>query len=80
VAGVPVVTAGAGAVAETVAGAALVLRAADPAYIAAALQRICSDDRLRATLTAAGRRRADELSGDAAAARIIDAVSEVVTR
>ena len=80
VAGVPVVTAGAGAVAETVAGAALVLRAADPAYIAAALQRICSDDRLRATLIAAGRRRAAELSGDAAAARIVDAVSAVVTR
>jgi glycosyltransferase involved in cell wall biosynthesis len=79
VAGVPVVTRGAGAVAETVAGAALVLAAADPAYIAAALHRICSDDRLRATLTAAGRRRAAELSGDAAAAQIIDAVREVVT-
>ena len=47
-AGVPVVTRGAGAVAETVSGAALVLAAADPAYIAAALHRVCSDDRLRA--------------------------------
>ncbi len=80
VAGVPVVTRGAGAVAETVAGAALVLAAADPAYIAAALHRACSDDRLRATLTAAGRQRAVELSGDAAAARVIDAVSRVVAR
>ena len=80
VAGVPVVTRGAGAAGETVAGAALVLAAADPAYIAAALHRACSDRLLRATLTAAGRRRAAELSGDAAAARIVDAVSAVVTR
>jgi len=80
VAGVPVVTRGAGAVAETVSGAALVLAAADPAYIAAALERVCSDDRLRATLTAAGRLRGAELSGDAAAIRIVDAVSGVVAR
>ena len=43
VAGVPVVTRGAGAVADTVAGAALVLAAADPSYVAAALHRACTD-------------------------------------
>jgi len=80
VAGVPVVTRGAGAVAETVAGAALVLAAADAAYVAAALHRVCTDDRLRTTLTASGRRRAAELAGGAPAATIVDAVAGVVTR
>ena len=80
VAGVPVVTRGAGAVAETVADAALVLAAADPAYVAAALHRTCTDERLRATLTDSGQRRAAELAGAGAAARIVDAVAGVVTR
>jgi len=80
VAGVPVVTRGAGAVAETVSGAALVLAAADPAYIAAALHRACTDDRLRTALVAAGRRRAAELSGGAAAATLVDAVAGAVAR
>jgi glycosyltransferase involved in cell wall biosynthesis len=79
VAGVPVVTRGAGAVADTVADAALVLAAADPSYIAAALHRVCTDEQLRATLTAAGARRAAELSADAAD-RIVDAVAAVVGR
>ena len=78
VAGVPVVTRGAGAVSDTVADAALVLAAADPSYIAAAVHRVCTDDRLRSTLKAAGSRRAAELSGDAAAARTIEAVATVV--
>ena len=76
-AGVPVVTRGAGAVADTVAGAALVLAAADPSYVAAALHRVCSDEQLRATLTTAGARRAAALSGDVAG-RTIDAVAAVV--
>ena len=63
---------------DTVADAALVLAAADPSYVAAALHRVCTDDRLRATLTAAGTRRAAELSGDAVAVRIIDAIASVV--
>jgi glycosyltransferase involved in cell wall biosynthesis len=79
VAGVPVVTRGAGAVSDTVADAALVLAAADPSYIAAALHRVCTDGQLRAALTAAGARRAAELSADAAA-RIVHAVAAVVGR
>ncbi len=79
-AGLPVVTRGAGGVADTVADAALVLAAADPSYVAAAVHRACTDDRLRATLTAAGRRRAAELSGDAAAAQNVDAIATVVKR
>jgi L-malate glycosyltransferase len=78
VAGVPVVTRGAGAVADTVADAALVLAAADPSYIAAALHRVCTDEQLRATLITSGTRRAAELSGDAVAADIIDAVTAAV--
>jgi L-malate glycosyltransferase len=80
VAGVPVVTRGAGAVADTVADAGLVLAAADPSYVAAAVHRACTDDRLRAVLTATGRRRAAELSGDQAAAQIVDAIATVVKR
>ena len=62
---------------DTVADAALVLAAADPSYIAAALHRVCTDERLRATLTAAGARRAAELSGDAPAVRTVEAVAAV---
>jgi L-malate glycosyltransferase len=79
-AGVPVVTRGAGGAAETVAGAALVLAAADPAYVAAALHRACTDERLRAALIDWGRRRAAELSGGPATARVVDAVATVVGR
>jgi glycosyltransferase involved in cell wall biosynthesis len=80
VAGVPVVTRGAGAVSDTVADAALVLAAADPSYVAATLHRVCTDSRLRATLSDAGKRRAAALSGDAIALQIIDAVAAVVGR
>ena len=61
-AGVPIVTRDAGAVGQTVAGAALVLEAGDPAYVAAALHRACTDEALRRHLITAGRRRAAELS------------------
>ena len=65
VAGVPVVTRGAGAVADTVADAALVLAAADPSYVAAALHRVVQrraaprhvDRRRRAPRRGALRRR-----------------------
>jgi glycosyltransferase involved in cell wall biosynthesis len=79
VAGVPVVTRGAGAASDTVADAALVLAAADPSYVAAAVHRVCTDAALRATLTAAGTRRAADLSGDVAR-RAVDAVAAVVGR
>ena len=79
VAGVPVVARGAGAVSDTVADAALVLAAADPSYVAAAVHRVLSDGRLRATLTAAGTRRAAELSGHVAV-HLVDAIAAVVGR
>jgi glycosyltransferase involved in cell wall biosynthesis len=78
VAGVPVVTRGAGAVSDTVADAALVLAAADPSYIAAALHRVCTDSALRRVLTDAGFRRAAELAGDAPAVRTVEAIAAAV--
>ncbi len=80
VAGVPVVTSGAGAVRDTVADAALLLQAGDPSYVAAALHRVCTDERLRATLVASGRRRAAVLAGGAAAEEIVDAIAGAVGR
>ena len=76
----PVVTRGAGAVADTVADAGLVLAAADPSYVAAALHRVCTDEQLRATLTAAGRAPGGGALGGGVAARIVDAVAAVVGR
>jgi glycosyltransferase involved in cell wall biosynthesis len=79
-AGVPVVTRPAGAVVQTVADAALVLEAADPAYVAAALHRACTDTRLRTILIEAGRRRAAALSDGAAATAFVDAIASVAGR
>jgi len=77
VAGVPVVARGAGAVGDTVAHAALVLAAADPSYVAAALHRACTDEQLRALLRDAGARRARELSAGAVP-RIVEAIEGAV--
>jgi glycosyltransferase involved in cell wall biosynthesis len=79
-AGVPIVTRDAGAVTETVDGAALVLESVEPSYVAAAIRRVCTDERLRRSLAERGRRRAAELQGDGVAARLVDAVAEVVGR
>ena len=77
-AGLPLVTRDAGAVGQTVAGAALVLEAGDPAYVAAALHRACTDEELRRRLIMAGHRRAAELSSDAAARQLVDVIAGVV--
>ena len=81
-AGVPIVArgAGAGAVSQTVGGAALLLEAGDPAYVAAALHRVCTDETLRRTLVDRGRRRAAELQGDGVERRFVEAIAEVVGR
>jgi glycosyltransferase involved in cell wall biosynthesis len=78
VTGVPVVTRDAGGVRDTVGDGALVLAAADPSYIAAALHRVQTDEQLRATLTVAGVRRAAELSGSAPATRTVELVAAAV--
>jgi L-malate glycosyltransferase len=79
-AGVPVVTRDAGAVRETVDGAALVLESVEPSYVAAAVHRVRTDGRLRRALVERGRRRAAELQGDGVATTLVDAVATVVRR
>jgi glycosyltransferase involved in cell wall biosynthesis len=79
-AGVPIVTRNAGAVTETVDGAALVLESVEPSYVAAAVHRVRADQRLRRALVERGRRRAAELQGDGVAAQLVDAVGTVVAR
>jgi glycosyltransferase involved in cell wall biosynthesis len=77
-AGVPIVARRAGAVAQTVDDAALLLDAGDPAYVAAALHRVCTDDALRSILAANGRRRAAELQGERVGQQFANAIGEVV--
>lgn len=81
-AGLPIVArgAGAGAVTETVGDAALLLESGDPAYVAAALHRVCTDDALRLVLTGNGRRRAAELQGERVAHEYVEAIAGVVGR
>jgi glycosyltransferase involved in cell wall biosynthesis len=76
-AGVPVVARAAGAVAATVGDAALLLAAGDPAYVAAALHRVRTDDTLCARLVEAGHRRVAALSGDALSEQVVAAVASV---
>jgi glycosyltransferase involved in cell wall biosynthesis len=81
-AGLPIVVrgAGAGAVTQTVGNAGLVLQSGDPAYVAAALHRVCTDDALRRTLADNGRRRAAELQGDSVGQQFVEAIAGVVGR
>lgn len=79
-AGLPIVARGAGAVTETVGDAALVLEAGDPAYVAAALHRVCTDDALRHALADNGRRRAAQLQGDRIGLQFVEAIADVVGR
>ena len=81
-AGLPIVArgAGAGAVTQTVADAALLLESGDPAYVAAALHRVCTDDALRRALIDNGRRRAAQLQGERVAHQYVEAIASVVGR
>lgn len=71
---VPVVAFGAGAVPETVGDGGLVLERKDPETIAAAVERVLTDDRLRADLVAAGRARAAQLDPEKARAAFVGAI------
>jgi len=68
-AGVPVVAFAAAAVPETVQGAAVLLAGKDPVTVAAAVDRVVGDRRLRDELGAAGRLRAAEFALPRTAAR-----------
>ena len=68
--GLPVVAFGASAVAETLAGAGVVLAEKSVSVVASAVVRVLSDSVVREGLVARGRRRAEELGGVASSARI----------
>jgi len=70
--GIPVVALAATAVPETVADAGVLLDTKDPLVVAAAVDRVMTDDALRAELVEAGRRRADDFSLDRTSRRMLD--------
>lgn len=76
--GLPVVAHDAGAVAETLGGAGLVVPAGAAALTAEALTAVCDDAGLRATLRARARARLGDLAPDAVAPQVLAAVREVV--
>ncbi len=75
---VPVVTSGAGALAETAGGAALLVDPLDTAELAAAIRGVSMDDALCARLAAAGRRRAEAFTPDRIAPRLERLYAELV--
>jgi len=76
--GVPVVARPAGAVADTVGDAGLLLPTWHPTAVAAAAHRVVTDPALRDRLVAAGRRRVAEHSMADAGRRAVDAIATVV--
>ena len=74
-AGVPVVAAAAGAVAETVGDGGLVLERSDPTLVAAAVERVLGDEALRGRLRRAGVRRLEALGQGRQ--RLIEAIATV---
>jgi glycosyltransferase involved in cell wall biosynthesis len=75
--GVPVVARGAGAVPGTAGSAALLLDVPDPASVAAAVHRTCTDGTLRDLLLQEGRRRVAALSCAAVSEQVVAAVAAV---
>jgi L-malate glycosyltransferase len=74
--GLPVVALDAAAVAETAGDGAVVLPSADPTLVASAVERLTTDEPLRATMIARGRRRASELSASITAPRLASLVAQ----
>ncbi|HEX3604885.1 MAG TPA: glycosyltransferase [Candidatus Dormibacteraeota bacterium] len=74
---VPVVAHAAGAVPETLGDAGVLVRDRDPLVWAGLLGRVLTDQRLRATLTAAGRRRLEDFSTAATTRRLEAALREI---
>jgi glycosyltransferase involved in cell wall biosynthesis len=74
-AGVPVVAAAAGAVAETLGDAGLVLERSDPTLVAAAVERVLQDDALRQRLRQAGARRLETFGQGPA--RLVEVIATV---
>jgi glycosyltransferase involved in cell wall biosynthesis len=76
--GTPVITSNVSSLPEVVGDAALLIDPLRPDQIAAAIQRILSDDALRADLVRRGRERARAFSWDRSVARVRDVYAELV--
>ena len=76
--GVPVVAYAAGAVPETVGEAGVLLDTKDPLVVATAVDRVLTDEALRAELVRAGRRRADEFGRERTSRRLLETVERFV--
>ncbi|MEA3076261.1 MAG: hypothetical protein QOF60_1169 [Actinomycetota bacterium] len=76
--GVPVVALATSAVPETVADAGVLLDTKDPMVVAAAVDRVLTDDAVRADLVEAGRRRFDDFSLERSSRRLLDAIERFV--
>jgi glycosyltransferase involved in cell wall biosynthesis len=77
-AGVPVVSSDAPALVEVGGGAAVVVPREDPAALAEALARVAADPNLRATLAAAGRKRATAYTWEGAARTLWALYAELI--
>jgi glycosyltransferase involved in cell wall biosynthesis len=75
---VPIVAFGAAAVPETLGTAGLLLDDKSPLVVAAAVDRVLGDERLRGALVAAGRARLDDFALARTRARLADVVTELV--
>jgi L-malate glycosyltransferase len=78
--GVPVVGFDAGAVADTVGPAGLVLEGKEPGRVAAAVRRVLSDGALRARLATAGRARLERFDLQHTGARYVEEIRKVAAR
>ena len=76
-AGTPIVALDAGAVGETMADAGILLPTARPATVAAAVDRIRSDDVLAGRLVESGRRRLRDFTSERTARRFVEVLAEV---
>jgi glycosyltransferase involved in cell wall biosynthesis len=76
--GTPVLASTAGALPETAGGAALLVDPKDPDAIAGGIRRLLEEDSLRGDLVGRGRRRAAEMTWDAAARRTLEVYREAV--
>jgi glycosyltransferase involved in cell wall biosynthesis len=79
-AGLPVVALGAGAVPETLGDAGLLLHAARPGVVAAAVDRVAGDPVLAERLAEAGRRRLHAYDPEATRARFIEVLGALAAR
>jgi glycosyltransferase involved in cell wall biosynthesis len=76
--GVPVVALSSSAVPETVGDAGLLVGDPDPLLVATAVDRVVADPALRGRLTAAGRHRAETLSGPESARRALELLEKAM--